>query len=444
MNECGMMIPAWTRFLCLASLAYSVTSLSCIQTRTEDAQLQRTLHSRRTVLRNGLVVTTGGSLTAFTKTAEAINDASAGGTYGASQGLYSTYRIQSDASAELAPTLDSVLPSMFLDAIAMTKDEVGKGGTCWLGEHHSSKSDHALQAEFIRSIFERRKERLGLSCPPMAIGLEQVQKQFQPALDDFIAGKISLAGLRDNIQWDKRWVWPFEVYQDIFLLARELRISMIAMNVDSEDLGPVEREGYPALGKERLRRYIKDPVGFADFSKPLSYKTYVDYVIKPSYDLHKDMGLLRSTITGQTLQEDMSFRNFFSGRILWDEAMASSAYEWTSLNPGGLFVGLVGADHIKFRDGVPGRYVRMVADRRDSVSVLLNPTLIDTRPSGSVSNFLPAYSTQFPERLTLQLRYLKEDVDESLAAAKALSNTGGVLPLADYIVVSNPVKDGKS
>ena len=40
---------------------------------------------------------------------------------------------------------------------------------------------------------------------------------------------------------------------------------------------------------------------------------YVAFVIKPSYAMHERMGILKQTITGQQLAEDMSFRNFFSG-----------------------------------------------------------------------------------------------------------------------------------
>ena len=77
--------------------------------------------------------------------------------------------------------------------------------------------------------------------------------------------------------------------------------------------------------------------------------------------MHQNMGLLRYSLTGEKLEQDMSFRNFYSGRILWDEAMASAAYEWTRLNKGGLIVGLVGADHVKFQNGIPGRFSRMAA-----------------------------------------------------------------------------------
>ena len=97
---------------------------------------------------------------------------------------------------------------------------------------------------------------------------------------------------------------------------------------------------------------------------------------------------------------------------------------------------------VKFRNGIPGRYARMAAsattgdnnDRAaDCISVLLNPTLIDTRPSGSVASTQAAMSSSAPESITLQLRYLKDgvsDIDEDRP-----ESTGGVLPLADYLLI---------
>lgn len=100
-------------------------------------------------------------------------------------------------------------------------------------------------------------------------------------------------------------------------------------------------------------------------------------------------------------------------------------------------IGLVGADHVKFRDGVPGRFARLGKNVLSCTSVILNPTLIDTRPSGSVSDVEYASSSQYPDRITLQLRYLKEGVDVGDPKMRRIpESTGGVLPLADYIVVS--------
>jgi hypothetical protein len=148
------------------------------------------------------------------------------------------------------------------------------------------------------------------------------------------------------------------------------------------------------------------------------------------------MGLLKYTNSGQKLEQDMPFRNFFSGRILWDEAMASAANAWTTANPGGLMIGLVGADHVKFQDGIPGRYARMAGTSRDSVSVLLNPTLIDTTPPGAVGSIANSDSSQNPNKIILQLRYLKDNVDAMSPDRVLPVSTGGVLALADYLIIS--------
>jgi uncharacterized iron-regulated protein len=103
---------------------------------------------------------------------------------------------------------------------------------------------------------ERKKQRVG---QPMAIGLEQVQIQFQPVLDDYMQGNIELDEMKEKVEWNKRWSWDFEGYKGVFQTARDLNIRLLALNVDSEDLEKVEKGGYPGLPLERLRKYIQDP-----------------------------------------------------------------------------------------------------------------------------------------------------------------------------------------
>jgi hypothetical protein len=136
------------------------------------------------------------------------------------------------------------------------------------------------------------------------------------------------------------------------------------------------------------------------------------------------------------LDEEMPFRNFLSGRLLWDESMASIAYSWTEKNPGSLLIGLVGADHVKFRNGIPGRYARLAGGRRDCTSVVINPTLIDSRPPGSVADMKKSDSPKYLDGITLQLRYLKDGVAVTSEARRLPENTGGVMPFADFIVVT--------
>jgi Uncharacterized iron-regulated protein len=358
-------------------------------------------------------------------------------------------------------------PTLFLESELLQTQEVTaaaaaaavKGGVLWLGEHHNSKQDHDLQALIIENIYNQRSDKYRPSSTKnnnnnntsgrnMAIGLEQVQVQYQPVLDAYIQGIISEKDMLSQCQWSKRWTWPFENYRSIFTLARRLKIPLIALNVDSEDLAKVEEKGFQGLDKTAIQKYIKDPRGFSDFARPVSYRTYSAYVIEPSYELHKTMGILKSTISGQVLEEDMSFRNFFSGRILWDEAMAGNAHEWTKSHEGGIMIGLVGADHVKFEKGVVGRYERLCGGENGlNVAVLLNPTLVDTLPSGRFvagvdrKNKDYYYSADYPDQITLQLRYLKDEISSSSKDRDLPSSTGGVLSLADYIVISQKLGD---
>jgi hypothetical protein len=287
-------------------------------------------------------------------------------------------------------------------------------------------------------MLHNNQRQRGRKDQQIAVGLEQVQVQFQPILDDYVKGKISLNEMRRLVEWDKRWMWNFEGYRGIFEAARELdNVRLLALNVDSEDLANVEKGGYPNLPTRRLRKYINDPIGFGNFAKTRQFQAYVDYVIEPSYEMHRNLGLLKYTIAGEQLDSEMPFRNFLSGRILWDEGMATVAHSWVA-ETGGLLVGLVGADHVKFQCGIPARFARLSANSSfDCTTMVINPTLIDSRPSGSVSNLIGSDSSNAPELITLQLRYLKDDVDSSNSEMRLNpENTGGVLPFADYIVVT--------
>lgn len=119
---------------------------------------------------------------------------------------------------------------------------------------------------------------------PMAIGLEQVQVQFQPALDDYVNGNIDLDQMKELVQWQTRWTWPFEQYRPIFETARELGIRLVALNVDSEDLAVVEREGFPGLERAQLQKYISDPYVHSESSVAI-FIVCITRIAHPSFPL---------------------------------------------------------------------------------------------------------------------------------------------------------------
>ena len=133
----------------------------------------------------------------------------------------------------------------------LNKIATPNGGALWLGEHHNAKSDHNVQVDILREVSKRRNRLT-------AVGLEQVQVQFQPVLDQYNDGLISLEQMRAGVQWDTRWIWPFAVYAPVFQTARDLRMPLVALNVNSEDMTLVEKGGFEGLGRDRLKNYIRD------------------------------------------------------------------------------------------------------------------------------------------------------------------------------------------
>lgn len=187
-----------------------------------------------------------------------------------------------------------------------------------------------LQAAIITELKERRR-----SGAPMAVGLEAIQRQFQPVLDEYTQGRISTEQLRVATQWDTRWSWPFARYVPVLHAAREAGVRLLALNVDSEDLRLVQEAGFPGLGRRRMGKYITDPEGFGQFASTTAFKQYVDYVIRPSYELHGQLGLLWRERPAELATDtkparaayafNVTFSNFLSARLLWDEAMGNGA-----------------------------------------------------------------------------------------------------------------------
>ena len=83
------------------------------------------------------------------------------------------YAVSTD-SARFKPALNRLSTSSLV-RILRDKQAI------YLGEHHPEFRDHLLQAALIRRF---RGDR------PLAVGLEMVQRQFQTALDDYVARRI--------------------------------------------------------------------------------------------------------------------------------------------------------------------------------------------------------------------------------------------------------------
>eukprot|EP00419_Tripos_fusus_P075486 CAMPEP_0172888576 /NCGR_PEP_ID=MMETSP1075-20121228/136738_1 /TAXON_ID=2916 /ORGANISM="Ceratium fusus, Strain PA161109" /LENGTH=412 /DNA_ID=CAMNT_0013742475 /DNA_START=319 /DNA_END=1557 /DNA_ORIENTATION=- len=316
--------------------------------------------------------------------------------------------------------------------------DLEQGDVILLGEHHNSVEDHALQLELLRNL-AGQSERDG---KVLAVGLEMVQKQFQPALDAYTQGGLSDRQLFEQTDWAKRWTWPFELYQPLFQFCRSGKIKLVALNTDAEVLAKVESGGLENLTKEEWQANIPDRVGFSQLGKDPAFKAYLANIVVPSYRLHQRLGILRQTVTGQVLDKDMSLQHFVGGRILWDETMAGSAVKALSELGGpsrARLALLVGNDHVKFRYGILERVRRLakaavsgadsgkgdVGSPWQVLSVVCNPRNSD--------GLLQQDGTPM-ESLVLEMQ-VPAAVSQSRTAAATTARPRQV-PLADLILLS--------
>lgn len=356
--------------------------------------------------------------------------------------------VRDDSSAALSPKLVGVSSQSAIEYLASPPVQ-----SVWLGEHHNSLRDHELQNSILKDLskYWSNKEKR-----PLVVGLEAVQQGFQFVLDDYIAGKIDEDTLFQATEWKTRWFWPFDRYLPVFRFCREQKIPLLALSIDSESLERCEMGGLQALSPEEQKQYIPDGKGFNGFTSTTAFREYIAYEIKTSYELHDDMGILGTTVTGKPLDKPMSFSNFYASRILRDEAMATAAARWMRKNPEGRLVGLVGSDHVKFSCGVPARAARLLHQPPEAAqAIMLNPTAIDTARDASDVVLDDA------SQITLQIRFAaiagrpddpavlrsvtggdaKEDVQQAIAMKQVKKGNMGVLPVADFFWYSPRYKE---
>ena len=97
------------------------------------------------------------------------------------------YRVIADSTRGVQPVVRPVTAKQLVARLAERQHQA-----VFLGEHHNSAADHLLQAAVIRELHERRGK-----AGPVAVGLEAVQRRFQPALDEYVAGAIDEAQLEE-------------------------------------------------------------------------------------------------------------------------------------------------------------------------------------------------------------------------------------------------------
>lgn len=266
-------------------------------------------------------------------------------------GLGRYYLVEPEATAESLGGAIAQASYANLPAPPPFLDDLTQASVVYLAETHTDPADHIAQLSLIQALQEQRGD--------IAIGLEMIQRPFQPVLDRYISGEITEAELVEQTQYERRWGYSWELYAPIFRYAQSQGIPLLALNTPTEITRQVAREGLNSLEPEAFT-YIP-PLEEID-------TTNTDYqaVVAEVFSFHGGHG-----------NSGPSFENFFAAQVLWDETMADRVASYLTENPDDQVVVLAGEGHILQGYGIPDRVQRRFDNSLTTYSVLLNSDIQD-------------------------------------------------------------------
>ncbi|MGB3291696.1 MAG: ChaN family lipoprotein, partial [Phormidesmis sp.] len=194
----------------------------------------------------------------------------------------------------------------------------------YLAETHTDEADHAAQLAIVQALREQGD---------IAIALEMFQRPFQPALEAYLAGRLTEEALVAESEYDTRWGYDWEFYAPILRYAKANQIPLIALNTPAEVTRQVATAGLESLTGELLE-YIP-PV--ADINT--DDQAYRDW-ISEIFSSHGGAG------------HSPELDNFFAAQVLWDETMADGIARQLAADPDRQVIVLVGEGHIAYDYGI--------------------------------------------------------------------------------------------
>ncbi|WP_341649741.1 ChaN family lipoprotein [Thauera humireducens] len=172
-----------------------------------------------------------------------------------------------------------------------------------LGEQHDDADHHRWQLQMLAALHAQR--------PDMVIGFEMFPRRVQPVLDRWVAGELSERQFLDQVEWDKVWSMPAELYLPLFHFARLNRVPMVALNVEQGLTRSIATRGWddvPEAEREGVGRAAEPPSAYVDFL----------------FDIHREHARMRGRGDKEASRDEPAFRNFVESQLAWDRAMAEA------------------------------------------------------------------------------------------------------------------------
>jgi uncharacterized iron-regulated protein len=245
---------------------------------------------------------------------------------------------------EQLPFGSSTQPLRDFNAIAR---ELSLNSVIYIGENHTSASDHRLQLRLIEAI-----ARL---VPDLAIGMEMFPESSQQSLDEYVLNVTQMTEKEflKSSGYYTVWKYDFRYFQDIFSFVKKNDIPVIGLNLDRAIVSSV----YATGGTDDLSQEIRDSL---PQQRNLDMEGY-SRRLQAMHSMHEEGSHGSGKASG-----------FIQAQALWDETMAENIAVHLRAHPGRKMIVLAGAQHTRKDSGIPPRVARRIDVQQASVLNILN------------------------------------------------------------------------
>ncbi len=231
--------------------------------------------------------------------------------------------------------------------VAQAANELKNYDVVFLGEWHDDAANHLAEMELFRAIFAR--------APQLALSMEQFERDVQPVVNDYLAGRIGEDALQSK---GRAWGNYAESYRPLVEFAKDHGLPVIAANAPASLVRCVGEKG-----PEFLTQLDAQKRPWAAATLHLEDGAYKD----------KFMRFLAEDASHGTPASDPDSAaangRAWAAQVLRDDTMAESIANYLQANPGHKVVHITGDFHVegglgtveRLRDRMPGLKIAVVA-----------------------------------------------------------------------------------
>jgi uncharacterized iron-regulated protein len=199
----------------------------------------------------------------------------------------------------------------------------------FIGESHRHPGNHLAQMELFRAIHER--------APALSLSMEQFERDVQPVVDDYLAGKI---GESPFMAKSRAWNNYTTSYRPLVEYAKEHKLPVIAANAPEDAVRCIGREGEAFLArmKPEQRGWIAAQLHTQDGPYKDKFLGFVSHDAGHGGDGAKEKPKEKKPPSESALRS-------FAAQVARDDTMAESIALHLQKNPARKVVHLNGAFH---------------------------------------------------------------------------------------------------